>query len=92
MFGINLDEILLNITITNYYLIVKMHFHPVHFHKSKEKSQKDILLLLIPSIIFVLILTILFMGLRLNSHKQLLSSKTESEVLGNETANTNLTK
>lgn len=69
-----------------------MHLHPVHFHKSKEKSQKDILLLLLPSLIFVLILTILFIGLRLNSRKQLVSTKTESEVLGNETINSNLTK
>ena len=56
---------------------------PVHFHPNKVKKNANVLLLLIPTIVFALVLAVLLS----NINRQRVATTSEPSVLGGETQN-----
>lgn len=61
-----------------------MSVTPVHFHKSKVYNKTNIILLLIPALIFFLVITIYLTTIQVPAKRQSMILTTESGVLGDD--------
>jgi len=61
-----------------------MSVTPVHFHKSKLYSNSNIILLLLPALIFFLVITIYLTTIQVPAGRQASTSTNSVEVLGSE--------
>lgn len=61
-----------------------MNVTPVHLHKSKVYDNSNIILLLIPALIFFLVITIYLTTIQTRNNQEKVTSTTKSDILGRE--------
>jgi hypothetical protein len=65
-----------------------MSIKPVHIHKSKLYHNANIILLLIPALIFFLVITIYLTTIQVPAHRQASAVSNTQEVLGDDKVDT----
>jgi len=61
-----------------------MSVTPVHFHKSKVYDSSNIILLLVPTLIFFIVITIYLTTIQIPNNPKRVASTVKSDVLGEE--------
>jgi len=61
-----------------------MSVTPVHYHKSKVYDKSNIILLLIPALIFFLVITIYLTSIQTKTNQEWVTSTSKSDILGEE--------
>lgn len=61
-----------------------MSVTPVHFHKSKVYDNSNIILLLVPALIFFIVITIYLTTIQIPNNPKSVASTAKSDVLGEE--------